>query len=149
MVNKKMTQKERRFIEQHARPGEGYVQAYNRLLPQLRDDLHEQRNNVSEQGRSALLPAKYAQQDFFVADICDANPKADTASLEHPLFALRAGDRKVRRYQHNDTTVEIRPGLKGLATIHDKDVWIYCISQLVEAMNRNYKNVSRTVRFIA
>lgn len=149
MKNKKMTQKEIRFIEQHARPGEGYAQAYKRLLPKLRDDFHEKQDNVLEQSRSALVRAKYAQQDFFVADISDANPKSDTASMEHPLFALRSGDRKVRRYQHNDTTVEIRPGLKGLATIHDKDVWIYCISQLVEAMNRNYENVSRTVRFIA
>lgn len=149
MKNKKMTQKERRFIEQHARPGEGYEQAYKRLLPKLRDGLHEKRDNVPERSHSALVPAKYAQQDFFVADILDANPKADTASMEHPLFALRSGDRKVRHYKHNDIEVEIRPGLKGLATIHDKDVWIYCISQLIEAMNRGYENVSRTVRFIA
>ena len=86
---------------------------------------------------------------FLLQTFLDANPKSDTASMEHPLFALRAGDRKVRHYQHNETTIEVRPGIKGLATIHDKDVWIYCISQLIEAMNRGRENVSRTVRFIA
>ena len=145
-----MTEEEKFLIEQHARPGEGYKQAYERLiLHQLRCDNHEKQEKTSGKNRSALAPARYAQQDFFVADILDANPKADTASMEHPLFALRAGDRKVRHYQHNGTTVEVRPGIKGLATIHDKDVWIYCISQLIEAINRGYDNVSRTVRFIA
>lgn len=69
--------------------------------------------------------------------------------MEHPLFALRSGDRKVRYYQHGEATMEVRPGIKGLATIHDKDVWIYCISQLMEAINRGREDVSRTVRFTA
>ena len=43
----------------------------------------------------------------------------------------------------------IKPGSDGLATIHDKDVWIYCISQLVHAIDRDRKDVSRTVRFTA
>src|SRR5690606_21598094 len=40
------------------------------------------------------------------------------------------------------------PGHDGCATIHDKDLWIYCISQLVEAINRG-RDVSRVVRFTA
>jgi plasmid replication initiation protein len=98
---------------------------------------------------TVLIPLRHRQGDFFVADILDVSPKDDTASMEHPLFALKAGDRRVRTYERNGVTVTIKPGHDGCATIHDKDVWIYCISQLVEAMNRGREDVSRTVRFTA
>lgn len=72
-----------------------------------------------------LLPDRRLQGDFFVADILDASPKDDTASMEHPLFALRAGDRRVRVYERNGYSVTVKPGVDGCATIHDKDLWIY------------------------
>jgi plasmid replication initiation protein len=96
-----------------------------------------------------LSRARHQQRDFFIADFIDASPKGDLASMEHPLFALKAGDKRIRRYERNGYSIEIQPGVKGLATIHDKDVWIYCISQLVEAMNRGREDVGRTVRFTA
>lgn len=96
-----------------------------------------------------LSPARHPQRDFFVADIFDWSPKDDTSSMEHPLFALKAGDRKPRQYKRNGITVTIKPGTDGRATIHDKDLWIYCISQLVEAINRGREDVSRTVQFTA
>jgi plasmid replication initiation protein len=71
------------------------------------------------------------------------------ASMEHPLFALKAGDKRVRIYERNGVTVKVMPGTYGCATIHDKDVWIYCISQLVEAMNRGRNDTGRVVRFTA
>ena len=95
-----------------------------------------------------LVPQRHHQMDFFVADILDAAPKDDVASMEHPLFALKAGDMRVRTYERNGVTVTIKPGHDGCATIHDKDLWIYCISQLVEAINRG-RDVSRVVRFTA
>ncbi|MCV6598333.1 MAG: replication initiator protein A [Mangrovicoccus sp.] len=74
--------------------------------------------------------------DFFVCDIAGAIPKDDMASMEHPIFSLSTRpDRRVLRYEHGPATVEITPSVKGLATIHDKDVLIYCISQLVAALN--------------
>lgn len=97
---------------------------------------------------SHLFPARHLQGDFFVADILDAAPKDDTASMEHPLFALRAGDKRVRTYERNGCSITIKPGYDGCATIHDKDIWIYCISQLIEAINRG-REVRRTVCFIA
>lgn len=133
-----MNRSQREYIQQHARPGESYEQAYERLFSQ-----------TPPKNQMALAPKRHPQGDFFVADIIDASIKDDATSMEHPLFALRAGDRKVRVYQHNDTTIEVRPGRRGLATIHDKDIWIYCISQLVEAMNRGREELSRTVRFKA
>ena len=96
-----------------------------------------------------LTPHRHRQLDFFVADILDAAPKDDMASMEHPLFALKAGDRRVRVYERNGSTVTVKPGHDGCATIHDKDLWIYCISHLVEAINRGREDVGRTVRFTA
>jgi plasmid replication initiation protein len=55
----------------------------------------------------------------------------------------------VRTYTRNGVTLTIKPGHDGCATIHDKDLWIYCISQLVEAMNRGRDDIGRTVRFVA
>lgn len=86
------------------------------------------------------------QHDFFIADILDANPKDDSASMEHPLFALKAGDRRTRVYERNGNSVTVMPGAAGCATIHDKDLWIYAISQLVEAQNRGCE-ITRIVRF--
>ena len=83
---------------------------------------------------SHLRPDRHIQRDFFIADISDAAPKDDTASMEHPLFALRAGDKRIRTYERGNYKVEIQPGPYGRATIHDKDVWIYCISQLMELL---------------
>ncbi|WP_244135463.1 replication initiator protein A [Burkholderia stabilis] len=99
---------------------------------------------------SKLSPIRHAQQDFFVADLCDVALKDDMASMEHPLFALKAGDRRVRRYvnERSGHYVVVKPGSDGCATILDKDIWIYCISQMVPALDRG-RDVSRTIRFTA
>jgi len=96
-----------------------------------------------------LSAARYSQRDFFIADVVDANPRDDIMSMEHPIFALKAGDRRVREYERNGSQLKIKPGYDGCATIHDKDVWIYCISQLVEALNQDRPDVNRTIRFTA
>ena len=81
-------------------------------------------------------PPPPAVADFFLCDIADAIPKDDLGSMEHPVFSLSTRpDRRVLAYAHNGMEVEITPSVKGLATIHDKDVLIYCISQLVAALN--------------
>lgn len=98
---------------------------------------------------SHLSSTRHPNRDFFVADIYDVSPKDDIASMEHPVFALKAGDKKLREYHHNNVVVRVKPGHGGLATVHDKDLWIYCISQLVEALNRDRPDVNRKVRFVA
>lgn len=130
---------QREYIEKHARPGESYEDACTRLLVSSRKG----------KGCSALSPRRYPQHDFFIADIIDASIKNDVASMEHPLFALRSGNHKVRSYKNGNTTVVVKPGHDGCATIHDKDIWIYCISQLMEAINRGKNNISRVVHFTA
>ncbi len=98
---------------------------------------------------SPLLPDRHPQADFFVCDIFDAAPKGDIGSMEHPIFSLSTKpDTRPRKYEHNGVTIEIKPSIDGLATVHDRDVLIYCISQLIRAMNQN-REVSQTVRFHA
>lgn len=104
---------------------------------------------VATTSTPTLSPVRHKQRDFFVADILDVSAKDDLASMEHPLFALKAGDKRVRTYERNGNSLTIKPGHDGCATVHDKDVWIYCISQLVEAINRGREDTSRTVRFTA
>ena len=43
-------------------------------------------------------------------------------------------DPAVRKYEHNGNWLQIIPSVKGLATMDDKDILIYCISQLMEKM---------------
>ena len=69
--------------------------------------------------------------------------------MEHPLFTLSTKpDVAIRHYEHNGNSVTITPSIIGLATIHDKDILIYCISQLMAGINQD-KELSRTVRFKA
>lgn len=83
-----------------------------------------------------LLPKRHPNQDFFICDIMDAVPKDDMASMEHPIFSLSTKpDTRIRKYEHNQTSIEIVPSELGLATIHDKDIIIYCISQLMAKAN--------------
>ena len=84
-----------------------------------------------------LLPDRYPNQDFFIADIFDASPKDDLASMEHPMFSLATQpDMKTRTYTSSDgDTIEIQPSSIGLPTIWDKDLLIYCISQLMAGIN--------------
>lgn len=96
-----------------------------------------------------LLPDRHPNQDFFVCDILDAVPKDDMASMEHPVFSLSTKpDTRLRQYEHNGTSVQIAPSVLGLATIHDKDILIYCISQMIAKINRG-EQPGRTVRLKA
>lgn len=90
-----------------------------------------------QKNASTLLPERHPNLDFFVCDVLDAAPKDDLGSMEHPFFALKAGDTKIRSYEHNGTIIEIRPSGTGLPTIFDKDVWLYCIGQVTEIANRS------------
>jgi plasmid replication initiation protein len=98
----------------------------------------------------ALLPVRHPQKDFFVLDIADVVPKDDTASMEHPIFSLATKpDMRFLRYQDsNGNVLEIEPSGKGLPTIFDKDILIFCISQLMHMKNQG-KPIGKRVRFSA
>ena len=85
---------------------------------------------------SHLLPERHPVRDFFVLDVLDVTPRSDIGSMAHPIFSLSTkAETKILRYQHDETIVEIHPSTKGLATIYDKDVLIYCISKLMHRKN--------------
>ena len=98
--------------------------------------------------RLGLAPDRHGG-DFFVCDILDALPKDDMASMEHPLFSLATRpDRRILEYSHNDVRITVVPSVRGLATLFDKDILIYCISQLVAALNAE-RPVGRELRLTA
>ncbi len=88
-------------------------------------------------------------RDFFVCDILEASPKDDLGTMEHPFFSLSTRpDRTIRHYEHNGTQITVTPSVRGRATIHDKDILIYCISQLMAALNAG-REISRTLKLTA
>jgi plasmid replication initiation protein len=95
------------------------------------------------QGASQLPVSR--SSDFFLCDILDALPKDDMATMEHPVFSLATRpDLRVLSYAHNGVDITVTPSVRGLATIHDKDILIFCISQLMAALNAG-RAVARTV----
>lgn len=105
----------------------------------------------STKERSPLLPDRMRQADFFVCDIFDAAPKGDMASMEHPVFSISTKpDRNIRRYDNGRNFVEVTPSVKGLATVHDRDILIFCISQVMAAINEGREgDIRPVVRFKA
>jgi len=96
-----------------------------------------------------LLPDRHPQKDFFILDISDVVPKDDTASMEHPLFSLATKpDMRHLVYRNGTKKLEIIPSGRGLPTIFDKDILIFCISQLMHKKNRGEK-IGKRVRFSA
>jgi plasmid replication initiation protein len=83
-----------------------------------------------------FLPERHPVRDFFVLDAIDVAPRSDMASMAHPVFSLSTRpETRILRYVDDGVVVEIHPSAKGLATIFDKDVLIYCISKLMHRKN--------------
>lgn len=97
----------------------------------------------------ALLPERHPQRDFFILDIADVVPKDDMASMEHPLFSLSTRpDHRHLEYRNGTNRLKIVPSGVGLPTIKDKDILIFCISQLMHRKNRG-ESIGKRVRFSA
>ena len=90
-----------------------------------------------------------ARDDFFVCDFFGVAPKHDLASMEHPLFSLSTRpDRRILNYRHNGVEITVTPSVRGRATIFDADILIFCISQLMAALNAG-RDVARTLTLTA
>lgn len=101
---------------------------------------------VGETPNNSLLPERHPQLDLFVCDVADAVLKDVIPQMEHPFYSLsKKPETSIRRYEHNGNWLEITPSVKGLATIYDKDILIYCISQIMAKLNRG-ESISRRVR---
>ena len=82
------------------------------------------------------MPDRHPNRDFFILDVSDAAPKDDMASMEHPVFSLSVKpDMRELEYEHDGKRITVVPSGKGLATIMDKDILLYCISKLVHQLN--------------
>ena len=75
-------------------------------------------------------------RDLFICDLADAVLKDVMQQMEHPFHSLsKKPVTCVREYRHGEHWLRITPSMAGLATIYDKDILIYAISQLVTAQN--------------
>ena len=85
-----------------------------------------------------LLPDRHPTRDFFIPDIFDNLPiKDDMASMENPFFTLSTKpDHRTLTYRNGNKSVLVMPSSIGLPTIFDKDVLLYCGSQVMERLNR-------------
>ncbi len=101
--------------------------------------------------KSGLIRVRHPNRDFFLADLFDYALKDDGASMEAPIFTLSTKpDLSIWQWTSKDGNKSIRvaPSVLGRATQHDKDVLIYVVSQLTEALNRGRDDAkNRTVRF--
>ena len=91
------------------------------------------------------------QVDLFLSSIIDAPIKDQRDIMEFPHFALakRARmDPMIYDDRKRGIHVEVRPGHKGIATIWDKDVMIYCSSLINEQIERGL-TPARTIQFHA
>ena len=83
-----------------------------------------------------FLPDRHPVRDFFVLEILDVVPRSDMASMEHPLFSLSTKpETRELSYEHDGNRLEIIPSVRGLPTVFDKDILIYCISKLMHMKN--------------
>lgn len=97
-----------------------------------------------------LKPKLYEETEFFIADEIEINSfRSESNAMEHPFFALKNGDTKTRVYQNGNVTLEIIPSALGLPTIFDKDIFIYAISKMQQAMNQGLEISSNDVYFTA
>jgi len=93
-----------------------------------------------------LLPDRHPQHDLFICDVADAVLKDVMQHMEHPFYSLsKKPETTVKRYKNGSNWLEITPSIKGLATIYDKDILIYCISQIMAKLNKG-EEVSPRVR---
>lgn len=96
-----------------------------------------------------LLPVRHPNRDFFLLDIADAAPRGDMAAMEYPFFALGTQpDTREREYRRGDVVLRVIPSTRGMATVFDRDVLLYCISQLMARKNAGLP-IGKTVRFSA
>lgn len=100
---------------------------------------------------NGLVKVRHPNRDFFLADLFDYALKDDGASMEAPIFTLSTKpDLSIWNWTSKDgnKSVKVTPSVLGRATQHDKDVLIYVVSQMTEALNRGRDDAkNRIVRF--
>lgn len=102
-------------------------------------------------GPRGLMPVHHPNRDFFLCDLFDYAIKDDGVSMEAPIFSLATKpDKTIWHWESKDgnRAITVTPSVLGRATQFDKDLLIYVVSQMTEALNRDRLDAqSRTVRF--
>ena len=109
------------------------------------------KRETSPKAARGLMPLHHPNRDFFLCDLFDYALKDDGVSMEAPIFTLATRpDTSVWHWESKDgnRAITVTPSVKGRATQFDKDLLIYVVSQMTEALNRGRLDAnSRTVRF--
>ena len=101
---------------------------------------------VPDPPNGRLLIDRYPQQDLFICDVANAVLKDIMQEMEHPFYSLsKKPVKSIREYRHGAHWIKITPSVQGLATIYDKDLLIYAISQLMAKLNRG-EEINKRVR---
>jgi plasmid replication initiation protein len=109
------------------------------------------RRRGAPKGPRGLMPVHHPNRDFFLCDLFDYALKDDGVSMEAPIFSLATKpDKTIWHWESKDgnRAITVTPSVLGRATQFDKDLLIYVVSQMTEALNRDRPDAqSRTVRF--
>ena len=109
------------------------------------------RKRSAPKGARGLMPVHHPNRDFFLCDLFDYALKDDGVSMEAPIFTLATKpDTSVWHWESKDKNraITVTPSVKGRATQFDKDLLIYVVSQMTEAINRERSDAqTRVVRF--
>ena len=86
---------------------------------------------------SNLIPRRH-QSDLFVADLTSVPLKELAEHLEFPFFGLAPQPHHgVRRFEDDrGSYIELNPGVRGLPTVFDQDILIYCMSKAMAEAGR-------------
>ena len=107
--------------------------------------------SLEANGKTGLIRVRHPNRDFFLADMFDYALKDDGATMEAPIFTLSTKpDLSIWQWTSKDgnKSIKVAASVLGRATQHDKDVLIYVVSQLTEALNRGREDAKhRVVRF--
>jgi hypothetical protein len=117
------------------------------LAKRLGSPANSQKEKAQSKRRN-LLPIRHLNRDFFLCDLFDYAIKDDGASMEAPIFTLATKpDLTEWHWESKDgsRSITVTPSVKGRATQFDKDVLIYVISQMTEALNRDRSDAKRRV----
>lgn len=132
-------------------PDEMDAKPANALDEQISSESATLKRRSAPKGPRGLMPVHHPNRDFFLCDLFDYALKDDGVSMEAPIFSLATKpDKTIWHWESRDGSraITVTPSVLGRATQFDKDLLIYVVSQMTEALNRSRPDAqSRTVRF--
>jgi plasmid replication initiation protein len=125
----------------------GYLGILQKRADEARKRLESTQSNVPAMAeQDSLIDSN--SEDILTIDVFKfVSYRTDIDSLNFPIFALSKNlntDEII--YEYKNTKLTITPSSCGQATMFDKDLWIYCISKLAQAVYEK-KHITPTIRF--